>query len=351
MNDTSNFDRKLFSNFTLIICDQGSVLYVNVPDQEYSQKVHSIFLVLINIISSLFATVGNGLVIMAIIRSKLLRGPAFIFTGTLCILDFLVGIILQPLYIIRVGYPIFKTENACEVYTWGALILVHVLAKNSLTILSVIAVERFCAVLFPLRYKVIITNFRAAVTVGFVVSISLVNDIVLKFTAHTSTYRTVQSASLGLCYFIMITCYVSIIICMKMKKGQFLNRASVEITRTLASATLVCGICWLPFIISFPLVAKLRSQADPNAFVKILLIFSWTTTLSLANSALNVGIYYFKSTTMRNETRKQIAIMYRYISSALCRRRIFPADNEYRTSNIRSDQLTCEQIQPPSEQM
>ena len=329
MNNTANndHDQSIFSNFTLILCDQGTVLYVNATDQVYNQKVHSIVLVLINIISSLVATVGNGLVIIAIVRSKLLKGPAFIFAGTLCALDFLVGIILQPLYIIRAGYPIFKTGNACAMYTWGFVTLAYVLAKNSLTILSVIAVERFCAVLFPIRYKILVTNFRAAVTVAFVLFISLLNDVVLRFTLQTATYRALQSSSLGLCYLIMITCYLSIIINMKIKRAQFLNKASVEITRTLALATFVCGICWLPFIISFPVVAKLHNPADPNAFVKISHIFTWTTTLTLANSAINVGVYCYKSTTMRSEIWLQISIIYSHLSSLFCKRTIRPTDN------------------------
>ena len=333
MNNTTNFKQQSFPNFTIILCGQSNVLHVYFPSREYNQTVNAIFLVLINFLGIFVAAIGNGLVLLSLIRSKLLKGPAYVLTGILCALDFLVAVVLQPLFLVKVGYPIFKTANACNIYVSGFITLTG-LTKGSITILALIALERFFAVTFPLKYKIIATNFRVTVAVCFVLTISFGIDVFARFTAQTLVARILQSASIGVSYLIMVICYLTIIIVVKAKKGQFLSRVSSEITKTLALASIVCGLCWIPFIFTLPLLSKMNYSSSPNNVLNILNTSNWTMTFVLLNSAINVGLYCYKNSLMRQEICLQVKGMYSRISSKFRQRKIGNIDTENNTSSV-----------------
>ena len=58
---------------------------------------------IINALSALIAISGNALFLFTLKNSRVLRGPTYILTGTLSLMDFLVGIIIQPLFILATG--------------------------------------------------------------------------------------------------------------------------------------------------------------------------------------------------------------------------------------------------------
>ena len=288
-------------NFSVTSCGKVLVFHVKDAGLEYTQLVSTILLIIVNIPSGLLATIGNALVIWTFLKSKVLKGPTYIITGTLSVLDFLVGIFLQPLFIAGVGEPVLKTKNVCAFYYWGFALWAPVFAVGSMTILALIAVDRFIAVIFYLSYTRYVTRFRAVVGIATVLLINLSISVLSYLDQKGPIYFTIISTVTGISYTIMTTCYCSIYYFLKTHGSEVLNRASLEITKTIASASLVCGFCWLPFSIAIPLVSRTTNTNDPKSVLKKMLIYEWLVTLMLGNSALNFAIYYWRNTTMRQE--------------------------------------------------
>ena len=305
-NNTTGSQLLIFSNFTLTSCGEGIFIEVYAPNLRYDQNLNAMMLVIINIPSCFIAAIGNGLLLVTILKSRVIKGPTYILIGVLSTLDLMVGIVAQPIFTAIAGYPIFEPKYVCDIYFWEFSILAPVFAKNSLTILALIAFDRFCAVIIPLKYKIIITNFRVAVAVGVAMFFNVISDALVTIKFDISVYRTIMSLTLDFDYCIMVVCFVAIVIHLRARNGEFVNRASVEITKTLALASLACGLSWLPFIFSFPLMAKIYDSRDANFFVKMMFINLWSVTLTLTNSAINVFIYCSRNTILRNEMKLQL---------------------------------------------
>ena len=298
------------ANFTVIGCGKVLVFHVENKSLEHSEIISAILLIIVNIPSGLFATVGNALVIWTLIKSKVLKGPTYIFTGALSVLDFLVGIFLQPMFIAAVGFPVLGTKHVCGFYYWGFALWAPVLSVGSMTILALIAVDRFIAVKCYLSYGTFMTRFRASAAVAVVLFVNLSISVLSYLDKKGPLYFSVISTITGLSYAIMIVCYCIIYSSLKARGSKFLSKASLEITKTIALASLVCGLCWLPFSIAMPLVARTTDATDPKSVLKKMFIYEWLVILLLANSALNVGIYCWRNTTMRREIRFQVYAIY-----------------------------------------
>ena len=96
----------------------GKVLVFHVDDEslEYSQFISVVLLLIVNIPSNLLATFANAVVIWTLTTSKVLKGPINIIAGALSVLDFLIGMFLQSMFIAAVGSPVLKTKNICGFY-------------------------------------------------------------------------------------------------------------------------------------------------------------------------------------------------------------------------------------------
>ncbi len=104
---------------------------------------------------SLFIILGNGLVIYSVFKYTYLREQAvFWFMRSLAFADCLVGIALVPIFYLSIFVIELKTNfyfcltTCCFVFTSSCLSMLHVL---------LIAIDRYIAIMFPLRYLSIVT--------------------------------------------------------------------------------------------------------------------------------------------------------------------------------------------------
>ena len=127
--------------------------------------------------SALIAIFGNALFLFALKNSRVLRGPTYVLTGTLSLLDFLVGLVIQPLFMLAIGWQFLKTENVCECYL-AMSFMILVMAFGSMTLLTMIAIDRFVAVVFNLSYRHILTRRRASTVLAFALPLQSVLVVV-----------------------------------------------------------------------------------------------------------------------------------------------------------------------------
>ena len=138
-------------------CGKRAGFYVHAAKYEETQNIATIFLLIINALSALIAIFGNALFLFTLKNSRVLRGPTYILTGTLSLMDFLVGIIIQPLFILATGWQFFKTKHTCR-YHWVMSLCTPTVAIGSMTLLTMISIDRFVAVALYLSYRQIVTK-------------------------------------------------------------------------------------------------------------------------------------------------------------------------------------------------
>ena len=108
----------------------------------------------INVPSMLVAIVGNSLVLAAILSAPSLRSPAILLLCNLALSDLLVGLVIQPLFIAHS----FNLTTRLLTSIW--LIMWYSACGISLCTMTAIAVDRFLALHYHLRYSTMVTSFR-----------------------------------------------------------------------------------------------------------------------------------------------------------------------------------------------
>ena len=108
----------------------------------------------INVPSMLVAILGNSLVLAAILSAPSLRSPAILLLCNLAVSDLLVGVVIQPLFIAHS----FNTKTRLLTSIW--LIMSYSACGISLCTMTAIAVDRFLALHYHLRYSTMVTSFR-----------------------------------------------------------------------------------------------------------------------------------------------------------------------------------------------
>ena len=131
----------------------------NMGNMENSSSLETVVVIncILNAPLMLTSITGNALVLAAILRTPSLRSvPSTIFLCSLAITDFLVGLVVQPVYIANelhhsTGGPLVKVERFMSFFLCGV----------SLKTITAISVDRFLALHYHVTYANLMTTKRA----------------------------------------------------------------------------------------------------------------------------------------------------------------------------------------------
>ena len=256
---------------------------------------HGIGLMAANSLGALVGTFGNFLVCIAVLyTSPRLRRCSNYLLVSLAIADLIVTMVCEPLVVGIVAKKTFFNDCASN------LELAYVVSSNfscsaSIMHLAAISVDRFLAVIFPLRHgrimkspglKVMLIAAWGASTVFASLRVPF-----LKETAYMVAVMFIGS------YCLIVGCYLSITISVfllsRRKKqastqGRTVISVSSKVERRFAfTLAIVIGVftaCWFPMIVVFFAAGKSLVKMYGTAYM-------WTRTLALLNSAMNFLIY------------------------------------------------------------
>ena len=125
----------------------------NKGDGSYSKNIIILNCVL-NAPLMLTTILGNSLVLATILRTPSLRSPSTVFLCSLAVSDLLVGLVVQPVYIVdklKPGMPIMNAYFS----------LVLLLCGVSLGTMTALSVDRLLALQCHMRYPTLVTKKRA----------------------------------------------------------------------------------------------------------------------------------------------------------------------------------------------
>ena len=123
--------------------------------------------IVINIICSVIATTGNGVILVTFLKTNRLRSPSHLLLVSLTFADFLTGCIVQPFYAAyKITHLLEQNFLSCrfrvivETVAWFS-------AAVSSSMFVAITQERYFALHFHLRYHEIITKKRVLAFIVF----------------------------------------------------------------------------------------------------------------------------------------------------------------------------------------
>ena len=270
---------------------------------------HGVALITVNSIMGVFGTLGNLMVCVAVVKNPRLRRFPNYLLFSLAMADLIVTMFCEPLVIVIFFERTFQNvcaENVERVY----FMVSNFSASASVVHLSGISVDRFLAVVWPLRHKGIMEKFGWKFMLAVCWTLPVGFLFLGRFLpAPISVKAFMNLAVFVLCYAIVFVSYTVIVISLvkqRKKIGQInatspddtSSRREIRVAVTLAVVIVVFTACWFPLFVVFSVAGKPLVKIQGTAHM-------WIRTLALSNSAMNFLIY---GSRMRNFTDTYIEI-------------------------------------------
>ena len=118
---------------------------------------HGVVLITANAIVGVFGTLGNLLVCVAVVKHSHLRRSSNYLLFSLAIADLIVTMVCEPLVVAILGKITFFNDCAANL-DLPYKILSRLSCSASVVHMAAISVDRFIAVVYPLRYRSIMDN-------------------------------------------------------------------------------------------------------------------------------------------------------------------------------------------------
>ena len=245
---------------------------------------HGIPLITVNAIVCVLGSLGNVLVCLAIATNSRLRRASNYLLFSLAIADLIMTLICEPILLKFISQLTFF--HKCRTSTEGLVydVLTSLSCQTSFFHLASISIDRFVAVAFPLRHKIFMEKGGLKIMLIASWSIPILTSVLPNILPKGSPLvfyfiRIGIFVFSGLSIFFFHFLIVVALLYYRKKTKQLRARTvSVRVTCTLAIATGVFIVCWVPLItVTF---------AGRRSFLHF-----WMGTLAMSNSAMNFVIY------------------------------------------------------------
>lgn len=273
---------------------------------------HLIFLSSLNIILSITAFLGNGLILIALRKESSLHPPSKFLYRCLATTDLCVGIIAGPLKVAYFMSLAHEKWNFCPYARDSSYIASYILSGVSLLTMTAISVDRLLALLLGLRYRQVVSLRRVRVvatcfclTCVLLGSIRFLNILIFWIIVFVGVIL-----SLAISIFSYMKIYFKLRQHQAQVQGQFhqeqLNGGGIPLNITRYKKT-VSSISWVQFVlvacyIPFVVVSILTLDEE-NTFD---VLWSATVTLVYLNSSLNPILYCWKIKEVRQAVKDLI---------------------------------------------
>lgn len=266
-------------------------------------------MVILNIVLSVTATLGNSVILVALANYSSIHAPSKMLLSSLTVTDLCVGAISQPLVVTLLLSALKESWNLCQMIEYSLPVTTTVFSGVSLTVLTAIGLDRLLALTLKFRYRQIVTVERArrAVLVFWIKS-GMIGALHL---ASQTLLFTVGVVLILLDVFISSYSYIRIFFAIRRQQAQvqvFLQTGNntPNIARYRRSvfnalwAHVTLAICYTPFAV-VTVVIVVRGSST-------LLTMARFSTLSLVymNSSLNPALYCWRIKEVRQAVKQTI---------------------------------------------
>ena len=284
-----------------------------------------IFLTALNIFLSIFATLGNVLILVALRNVSSIHPPTKLLFRCLAITDLCVGLLCQPLYVygmyIRISLDIgnFIAELA---YVFAFIISVLV-AVSPLTS-AAISVDRLLALLLGLRYRHVVTLCRVRVVIACVWFIAVSNASLFCVVWILSHYKLILASLWTFRAFIIFSIIVStfsytkIFFTLRHQQAQVQDHVQPEQSSRVRSVLniarykkTVYTVAWIQFAMlacygPYIVMAFLFDFGNIDYSTETRIANEFFVCLLFLNSSLNPVLYCWRIKDVRQQVKNTI---------------------------------------------
>ncbi|XP_068696380.1 alpha-1A adrenergic receptor-like [Montipora foliosa] len=279
--------------------------------QSFSLKTTDIvFALVICSVVTVGGSFGNVVVVLVIRRTQSLKTICGALICNLAMADLLVTAILMPLIIlslVRGSVPQCSSTMSGSVF----IAIGRYSTTVSLLILALLSMDRCWAIASPLGRKLRMTSSKLRNLLVFIWIVSPVIPILEAFGfRYSEFFMRVKIAGVFVCLFAIDMSGIVTVINVKHKSSKIRNlqgserksqvsaglaKRDKQVAKTIALVVFLFSLCWVPILII--------SAIFPDRYTKL---HFWTGFLSLANSALNPCIYFYRQHNYRQAFREII---------------------------------------------
>ncbi|XP_078352487.1 kappa-type opioid receptor-like [Oculina patagonica] len=249
-------------------------------------------------------SLGNTLVLLVIKRAPKLKTVCGVFIANLAIADLLVTAVAVPmmLCVIIQGFVPVCSLNASM---FASILMARYSCGTSLLILVAMSVDRCWAICCPLHHKIQMTFSKVKAILLFIWLFSLILPILEGVTprqTYFSKLRHLRFSGIAICYIVIVSS--GIITFRKVRNSSLkirelpgtsnsymhaiLHERNKQVAKTVTLIVVVFSICWVPF-----------SYVNARFVEHHSALHFWSGLLSIANSAMNPYIYFYREKSFR----------------------------------------------------
>ena len=247
----------------------------------------------------LLSIIGNALVLVAILKTPSLRSPSVIFLCNLAVSDLLVGLVVQPVYMVeQMVKTVPKLQEAV-----GAMGLVG--CGVSLSTITAITVDRFLALHYHLQYPNLMTTSRAIYTIVTIWCIITLFSFSVLWSPRI--YYFLGAFCITICLLVCLVCFIKIYRIVRRHQVQIhVQQQAVEnstgtnkqqIRQSTKSAKnifiyfLVMILCYTPLFCVY-IISAINNL---NSMV----LWTFPVTVAFMNSSINPFLYCWRIPELR----------------------------------------------------
>ena len=288
---------------------------------EQRSKEASIVLSLCFSSSGLAAVTGNAVVLWLFFRNESLRTISNRFLASLSVADFLVGLVIDPIWITFrcLIQPSNVTQAALNKFM--EMLWIHTTAATTLN-LCCVSVDRFIAIRFPFRYQDILTKKTCHSLIAVVWFTSLHLPCPVIFVNAENLWLFVSLVTFCIPTTVMAVCYFWIFKAASNqarrmtggnkhradeRRSTFPSRIiqNFKAIKTIGFVLGVFVVSWMPCL-ALSIVHEF-SASNPCTDEKLYNVaWPWIEAVALSSSAINPWVYFFRNGEFRQALHRSI---------------------------------------------
>ena len=286
--------------------------------------IESVATIIVNLICSLIATTGNGIILTAFWRSKRLRSPSHLLLLSLTFADFLTGLVVQQFY---AAYKITHLLKHYSLSCYCRVILETVAwfsAAVSCFMFAAITGDRYFALHFHLRYHQVVTRKRVIAIIVYAL-VSFGGLSASRFALEDSKpFLVVSVVGLFTSLFVLMISVWKIYLLVRRHHRQIQSQhitpanPNTPDLRSLKKSALSMAVVASLFMIAYlPFTCVLITYLSHGFTANIEAAYDITRTIAFMTASWNPFLYCWRMADMREAVKKII-----------CRRRVDTTSEE-----------------------
>ena len=315
VNVTSNVTRCHLQDFNFNFIAPGSNPTKHL-DAVYEVQVLTC---LLNGIFAVVATLTNGCIITAIVRTPSLYSPSNFLLGCLSLTDFLTGLVVQPSVVVVSALMARSRDdkanveihlsNACTVFTFY-LFVATILSTMTVFSLTAISVDKYLALRLHLRYRELVTVKRVAIVEAVFLCSCIATAVTLMFN-QTVAVLTLGIIGLGICIPVSFSAQMRVFIIVRQHERQVVENIELrsrlqgqqvtvtEIAKVKKNSRTVLLVWAVFFVCVGPFLGPSIAFAVKGFTVDVNIAFNISVTIIFINSSINPFLYGTRISSIR----------------------------------------------------